>query len=333
MPESIALIMCTEGGGQLEQESLLMVESFRRFTGSFQEAPIYSFQVREKGDVSRETIDRLAGFGVQHQKVVLNTQYPDYPLANKPLLCAYAEQTIEADILVFLDSDLVFFSEPKEFFLPTGYDVGIRPEHHKMIGSEGPSDINEEYWMHLYHLAGVKEPDRFVTTTVDQKNIRAFWNSGVVAVRRTSGIFTAWQRTLTKLLEEGATIDQKNFYFEQSALSATICALEKQVWSFPPGYNYPIHSHNQMPASERLSSFEQIVCIHDHLFRSRKEKYRERTWVKTLKRLKVFDKSTAQYKWLYDYLQSHQPKPNLAQQFLETTLFLPGVQWLLPYQK
>src|SRR5690349_3095186 len=116
MSMPIAFIMCTEGGS-LEQESLLMAESFRRFTGGLKDAPIYSFQIREKNDVSKETIKALEAFRVEHRKVVLNHKYPDYPLANKPLLCAYAEQNIDADILVFLDSDLVFFSEPKEFFL------------------------------------------------------------------------------------------------------------------------------------------------------------------------------------------------------------------------
>jgi len=333
MSESIAFIMCTEGGGQLAKESLLMAESFRKFTGSFKEAPIYSFQVREKHDVSPETIAKLASFGVKHQKVILNTKYPDYPLANKPLLCAYAEQAIEADIIVFLDSDLVFFAEPKEFHLPPEYDIGIRPEHHKMIGSEGSSDPNEDYWMRLYGIAGVKDPDRFVTTTVDQKKIRAFWNSGVVAVRRKLGIFTAWKHTIEQLLEEGTSITKENWYYEQSALSATICAMTDNVFHFSPGYNYPVHSHNAMPVSERVASFEDVICIHDHLFRPRKEQYRERTWVKTLKRMKEFDRSTSKYQWLYDYLQIHNPKPNLAQQTLETVLFLPGVQWLLPYQK
>ncbi len=333
MSESIAFILCTEGGGQLEQESLLMVESFRKFTGSFRDAPIYSFQVRDKWDVSPKTVSQLEALGVKHQKVVLNTKYSNYPLANKPLLCAYVEQTIDADILVFLDSDLVFFSEPKEFQLQREYDVGIRPEHHKMIGSEGLVDPNDEYWMRLYSIAGVREPNHFVTTTVDRKKIRAFWNSGVVAVRRKQGIFTAWKQTIEELLEENTIITQENWYYEQSALSAAICATTNRVYQFSPGYNYPVHSHNEMPKTERFSSFEEIVCIHDHLFRPRKENYRERTWVKTLKRMKEFDRSTPQYKWLYNYLQINNPKPNLAQQILETVLFLPGIQWLLPYKR
>jgi hypothetical protein len=330
MSVPIAFILCTEGGS-LEQESLLMVESFRKYTGSFKDSPLFSFQVREKNNVSPETVQKLESFGVKHQKVVLNSRYPDYPLANKPLLCAYAEQTIDADILVFLDSDLVFFSEPKEFLLPPEYDIGIRPEHHKMIGSEGTSDPNEEYWMRLYNIAGVKNLDRFVTTTVDRQRIRAFWNSGVVAVRRKRGIFTAWKQTIEQLLEEGTSTTKENWYYEQSALSATICAMTNNVWHFSPGYNYPIHSHNLLVDVECRHSFDEIVCIHDHLFRERRETYRERTWVKTLKRIKDFDLTSEKYRWLFQYLQQHNPKPNMTQLFLEAVLFLPVVKWLLPY--
>lgn len=331
--ESIAFVLCTEGGGQLEQESLLMAASFRRFTGKFKDAPLYSFQVRENWDVSRETVIKLEALGVKHQKIVLNKDYPNYPLANKPLLCAYAEETIDADILIFLDSDLIFFSEPQEFLLPPEYDVGIRPEHHKMIGSSGVSDPNEEYWMRLYKIAGVKDLSRFMTTTVDQQYIRSFWNSGLVAVRRKLGIFSAWKQNIEQLLEVGTSITKENWYYEQSALSATICAATENVFQFSPGYNYPIHSHNNMPEKERLRRFEDMVCIHDHLFRPRREKYRERTWVKTLKHLKNFDRSTPKYKWLYNYLKAHNPKPNPAQKTLETVLFLPGVQRLLPYSR
>lgn len=333
MSMPIAFIMCTEGSHYLERESLLMVESFRKYAGNLKDAPIYSFHVREKNDVSPETIKTLRSFGVEHRKVILNTKYPDYPLANKPLICSYAEQTIDSEILVFLDSDVVFFSEPKEFFLPQGYNIGLRPEHHKMIGSEGVTDPNDEYWMYLYNLAGVKDIDTFITTTVDQMKIRPFWNSGVVAVRRDAGIFTAWKQTLEKLLEEGITTNQNNFYFEQSSLSATICARTQKIWHFSPGYNYPIHSHNIMPGFERLKSFDEIVCIHDHFFRERKEKYRERVWVKTLKQLNNFDKTTESYQWFYEYLESHNPKPSFSQKLLETVLFLPGIKQLLPQKK
>ncbi|MEO0924337.1 MAG: hypothetical protein AAFY63_00535 [Cyanobacteria bacterium J06643_13] len=330
MSMPIVFVMCTEAGG-LEQESLLMVESIRRFAGKMKDTPIYSYQVREHTDVSSATRERLKALGVVHQKVVLNTEYPDYPLANKPLLGAYVEANLDAEIIVFLDSDLVFFSEPKEFWLPDGCDLGIRPEHEKMIGSEGEADANDSYWQHLYRLAGVTEP-QYVTTTVDRRKIKAFWNSGVVAVKRSAGVFTAWLETFSKLVEPGISVNKANFYYEQSSLSATICAQDIKIWNFSPGYNYPIHSHNNLIETERKHSFKEIVCIHDHFYRSR-EWYRERTWVKTLKRLYDFDRNNEAYRWFYQYLQQTHPRPNLVQSFLEQVLFLPVVRKLMPYRR
>ena len=326
----IAFVMCTEAGG-LEQESLLMVESVRRFAGAMKDTPIYSYQVREGKDVSPLTIAKLKSLGVEHQKVVLNIKYPDYPLANKPLLGAYVEANLDAEIIVFLDSDLVFFGEPQEFYLPESYEVGIRPEHEKMIGSTGQDDPNDDYWQHLYSLAGV-ERSLYVTTTVDRYKIRAFWNSGVVAVRRKGGIFTAWKETFERLVEPGIKVNQANFYYEQSSLSATISALRPKIWNFSPGYNYPIHAHNNLIESERKNSLTEIVCVHDHFYRQR-EWYRERIWVKTLKRLHNFQRNSAEYRWFYQYLARTNPKPNPVQFMLEQTLFLPGIRKLVPYKR
>lgn len=330
MSMPIAFVMCTEVGG-LEKESLLMVESIRRFAGKMKDTPIYSFQVREHTDVAPATVKKLESLGVKHQKVVLNTKYPNYPLANKPLLGAYIEENLDAEIIVFLDSDLVFFGEPKEFWLSPDYDIGIRPEHEKMIGSEGKDDPNDSYWHHLYDLAGVTQT-QFVTTTVDRRCIKAFWNSGVVAVRRKAGIFTAWKETFEKLVEPGIEIKRENFYYEQSSLSATICAQNVKIWHFSPGYNYPIHSHNNLIAAERKNSFDEIVCIHDHFYRQR-EWYRERTWVKTLKRLYDFNRHDDKYSWLYRYLQQTHVDPNIVQNLLEQILFLPGIRKLMPYKR
>lgn len=329
----IVFVMCTEAGS-LEKESLLMVESFRKYAGALKDAPIYSYQVRAGREIAPSTLQALRSYNVIHQKVILNDRYPNYPLANKPLLCAHVEQEIEAEIIVFLDSDLVFFSEPKEFLLPADYDIGLRPEHQKMIGSEGDSDSNNAFWDELYAIAGVKADDLYVTTTVDRKKIRAFFNSGVVAVRRSAGIFTAWKHNFEKLIStrDVSSINKENFYLEQSMFSATVNAMTRKIWTFSPGYNYPIHFHNRLIPSEQRHSFDDIICIHDHLFRER-EWYRERIWVKTLKGMKQFDRRSAKYQWLYQYLNQKASTPNPLQTLSEVLLFLPGVQQLLPAKR
>jgi hypothetical protein len=323
--------MLTEAG-QLEQEALLMVESLRRYGGSLKDTPLYSYQVRAGREIAESTVKGLESFGVQHQALILNSRYPNYPLANKPLLCAHVEQEIDAEMIVFLDSDLVFFSEPKEFLLPADYDLGIRPEHNKMIGSSGAADPNNAFWDELHAIAQVKN-DLYVMTTVDRQEIRAFFNSGVVAVRRSAGIFTAWKENFEKLVstKDVSSINKENFYFEQSMFSATVCAVTDKIWYFSPGYNYPIHFHNRIIDTERRESFDQIVCIHDHLFRER-EWYRERIWVKTLRGMKRFDRRSPKYQWLYQYLERNTPA-HPVQWLTEQILFSPIAQSFMPSKR
>ncbi len=305
----------------LEQESLLLVQSIRRFCGSLKDTPIFSFQVREHKQISEQTSELLTSLGVIHEEKILNFEYPEYPMANKPLLCAEMEKSIDAEILVFLDSDIVFFSEPKEFLLPFGYDIGVRPEHKKNIGSAGEGDSNESFWNEIYQLVGVKNP-RFVTSTVDQKKMRTYWNAGVIAVKRASGIFIAWKNNFEKIINSEIRplgITDTTYYLDQVSLAATTDALESSVWCFSNSYNYPLNFHNELPEPKQCKSFSEIVCIHDHFFRQRsKDRFKGRIWVKLLRTLKNFDQTSPEYQWLYHYLSENGPQSeNLIQDFFE----------------
>lgn len=46
---------------------------------------------------------------VEYVDLELSQDFSDYPLANKPLVCAHREQNTNAEILIFLDSDVLFF--------------------------------------------------------------------------------------------------------------------------------------------------------------------------------------------------------------------------------
>ena len=176
----IAFIICTEPG-RLEKQSQIFAASIREFGGKFKDTPIYSFHPRTGDPVKEETLKQFKSLRVEHQQIPLNIKYHDYYLANKPFVCAYAEETIDAEILVFLDSDKCVFGEPLEFLLPEQYNVGLRVEYGRGIGSTGPNDVQDEYWQQLYQALGVKQ-ERFVCTPIGNKTIRAYWNSGMVAL-------------------------------------------------------------------------------------------------------------------------------------------------------
>jgi hypothetical protein len=305
MSDSIAFLICTEPG-RLEQQSLLLAESIRKFGGNLKHTPIYSFHPRKGEPISRQTINLFESLNVCHQQIILNTKYHDYYLANKIVTSAYAENNIDAEILVFLDSDKCFFAEPKEFLLPPNYNIGLRIEYGKGIGSEGKDDIQDDYWRKLYKLLGVKN-EVFVQTPISKKKIRGYWNSGIVAVRKKSGFFTDWNDNFEKVMREKLEPSQGNYFTEMAVLSATACSMIEGLYTFSPCYNYPLPLHNRLAKEYKLKTFEELVSIHYF------NMFFYEDWNKQLEKLRNLDRNSEKYQWLIEGVIRHkmQYKPLL----------------------
>lgn len=287
---SIAFIICTEPG-RLEGQSLLLAESIRTFAGNLKNTPIYSFHPRIGEPISINTQKAFKELDVIHQQIPINTQFSNYYLANKPLVCAYAEENVDSDILVFIDSDKCFFSEPQELLIPEGYNVGIRPEYGQGIGSAGRNDSQEWYWQKLYQLLGVKR-EIFVNTPIGNKRIRGYWNSGLVSVRRNAGIFKAWRMNFEKAMHLNITPPQGIYYLEQSILSATISALEGDIYELSSAYSYPLPLHNRLSKPYKLNSLNSTVSIHYF------NMFYYYDWQKQLETLRNFNRKEEKYQWL-----------------------------------
>ncbi|MBA3922690.1 MAG: hypothetical protein H0X31_13725 [Nostocaceae cyanobacterium] len=293
----LAFVICTEPG-RLEAQSLMLAESIRKFGGNLKDTPIYSFHPRAGEPITSQTQRAFAALQVNHQQIPINQEFHDYYLANKPLVCAYAEQHIDTEILVFLDSDKCFFAEPKEFLLPLGCNVRMRPEYGQGIGSIGPKDPQEWYWQKLYEVLGVKR-EVFVNTPIGNKKIRGYWNSGLVVVRRSAGIFTAWKENFEKVMRLDITPPQGIYFVEQSVLSVTLCALEENVEHLPPNYSYPLPLHNRLSTGLRIKHWNDLVTVHYfNLFF-----YND--WNAQIKRLKNFNINAEGYEWLCQRVIKH----------------------------
>lgn len=292
MSASIAFIICTEPG-RLEKQSLLLVESIRKFGGNLKDTPIYSFHPRQDGYIADSTQSAFQSLGVIHDKVLLNIKYHDYYLANKPYVCAYAESQIDADILVFLDSDKCFFAEPKEFFLPENFLVGVRPEYGRGIGSTGKQDSQDSYWQKLYEVLNVQN-EIFVETPIGSKIIRAYWNSGLIVTKRKAGIFQAWKNNFEKLMELNIAPAQGIYFVEQSSLAATICSQlkESEIFTLTPQYSYALPLHNRLSKPYKIKNFDEIVSIHYF------NMFAYDNWQKKLNDLRGINKKSEKYTWL-----------------------------------
>ncbi|MBD3307298.1 hypothetical protein GF339_12730 [candidate division KSB3 bacterium] len=261
---NIAFIACVEQGN-LENQVLLLCRSIRKYAGRYRNAPIYCFQPRKGPPLSHATLTQFRNLHVEYNADILNKDYAYYPIANKIVSCARAEATLSEDILVFVDSDTLFVNEPKELLLPDDINAAVRPVNKKRKGSTGTGDRNEGYWQKLYAMCGVSAAP-FVFTTIGSQKIRAYWNAGLIVVRRSQGIFHAWQKDFQTLMaakhypsdSRGITINN----MDQLALAATLAKIAERVCTLDYRYNYPLPLRTSLPQVSRTAQLEDLVHIH-----------------------------------------------------------------------
>lgn len=243
------IVICTEKG-DLEIKSRLLVRSIRKYGGDLKHIPIISYQPRIGKGISFKTKKFFDEHQVTINDLELNKEYADYPLANKPLVCSHAAKTLDSDTIVFLDSDVLVVNSPMAFLLEDKIDVLLRPVDVKNIGTEDENDPNIEYWNKLYEICKVKDHRR-VSTFIGEKSILAYWNSGHIVNRKSSGLFQMWEENFRKVMSEGLQPMDGIFFVEQSTFAATVCAMDLKVATFSNDYNYPIHLQHSISNPEK----------------------------------------------------------------------------------
>ncbi|MCD4793930.1 MAG: hypothetical protein K8R54_11890 [Bacteroidales bacterium] len=258
-----AIIICTEKG-YLEQMSILLIKSIRKFGGKYKNIPIYSYQPRKSFQISQDTVQFFEKNNVEYIDLDLNTKFKYYPLANKPIACSHAEQNINVESLIFLDSDVVIFNEPDEFFINNNSQVRLRAVDVKNIGIESFTDINSKYWKNIYKLLNIKEK-MFIKTTVDDKSILSYWNSGHIVSHRSNNLFSNWYKNFQKVMDKRYKPQEGIFFVEQSVFAATVRALGLKISDFSKKYNFPIHMHNKIINKDNsILKTNEIVSYHYH---------------------------------------------------------------------
>ncbi len=260
----MAFLICTEPG-RLERLSRLLVRSLRRWGGRLRDAPVFSFAPRPGLDVSPETLAEFERLGVVHESRPLNVSHPDYPLANKVEVCAHAEREIEAEILVFADSDIVFWNAPERLCLPPEVDVALRPEQKRWVGAGSPEHEGFPYWLALFERHGIESPPMH-RTAVEGDRIFAYWNSGLVSARRRCGVFAKWREVFEANWRESLWPKQGDYYFYCEQVSFTIALLASGVRhrDLPRSYNYNVPLQDALPEHERLECLDEMVVMHYH---------------------------------------------------------------------
>jgi hypothetical protein len=266
---SQAIVICTERG-PLEDLSILLCESIREFGGGWKNVPVHSFSPRRGLAPGRTTLRRLEALGVEHSSAPLNRGHADHRFFNKLVAMAEMERQASYERLIWLDSDAFLLNEPGRFELKGGEDAALGAEHQINVGSTGPGDRNEPFWRRLYEvcgvgragLAGLAGLESYVTTVLERRRIRAYWNGGVAAVRADRGIFTAAARNFHLAREMGLRHRGGELFLDQAVISATVCAVARRVRTLPVGYNYPYAYEPQLRREKRALPLDRIVVLH-----------------------------------------------------------------------
>jgi hypothetical protein len=256
---SITFAVCVEPGHRLEYKAAALFLTLRRNFGAMAKAQVWAYSPRPEVHVApwiREVMDH---FEVRHVTEPLNARWPDYPLANKPLALAHAEEHCGTDFVVFLDSDILAWREPVDFLLPDGVDISLVPDGTKTTASAGPGDRFEEYWMRMYDLVGATARP-FVTTTLTNERLRGTWNSGVVPLRRSAGIARHWRDTMVEMLEHDFAPREASYLRENNLLSALAAAYYDRYRELSVAYNYPVQNWDRM--TEKGIAPEEAVLWH-----------------------------------------------------------------------
>lgn len=253
------MLFCVEPG-RLEAQARLLTASIRQFGGSFANCPLFAFQPRGSEPLDAETIEAFATHDVRHIAAKLNVDHQGTPTTNKVYAAAALAERVTADTIVFLDTDTVLVNEPTEFALPEDADLAVRPTVRQFRGSRGPGDPADRFWQSLYAACGVPEPP-FIRTVADKVRIRAYYNGGLVVMRRGAGVAEAWLerlRRIDRLVGEG----RENL--DQFALAMVAAGLAGRVRLLPPGYNYPLNRRGELVAPDRRAALADLVHLHYH---------------------------------------------------------------------
>ena len=267
--------------GKLEAQAVLLVESLRQFGGAYADCPVYAVSPRPSRQISAACRERLSALGTQIIVEPLMPTQEAYGPVGRLAACAWAERNLASKILVSLDDDLFFTSEP-DFSLP-GVEFFARPVDVKGMCTSGPDDPFDDYWREISRTTGVDyDQIPWVETTVDRLSVKASYNAGMIVVRRELGLFQRAQEMFGILREKnlaphpagspevfastGPVGTEASLWWgsSQAVLSLAATQLKAMISIAPAVYNVPAH---QAKLAEKLGGkniLKDAILVHYH---------------------------------------------------------------------
>jgi hypothetical protein len=234
----MVFVFCVEAGG-FEPMSLRAVASLRKFGGRFADCPVVAVTPRRGPALCKSTLDAYQSLGVQYLNIRPTNPYPWSSMLNKPLaLLAVAENTA-ADQICFVDSDMIFMSEPSQLLLDdqTGF-TACAPD--KNMGTASEDDPNTPYWKEVCKTLGRDLNDiPWIHAHRENVDIRLYFNSGIFCTKKRNGFLEEYHRCVLRMMEARLSSKVSGVYFrDQETLGLAVIKQNINWKPLPHEYNY-----------------------------------------------------------------------------------------------
>jgi hypothetical protein len=270
MKPSITFVCCVESG-PLEDNTLRMIESLRRYGGRFKDCDIVAVTPRFGPSLSSATLAFFERHRVRYIRARGHDRYAWFKFLNKPLAVKHAEAVATTDSIAWMDSDLLIVGEPDQLELEPGEDFRGFPVECKEMGTTGPGDAYEQLWSKFGQRLGIGLDELpWVTAAETNERVRMYFNGGIFVYRRNSGFGDEYLRICIDLLDlkVGASHAHYNVGVkEMSAIGFAVVKLRQRWSTLPYSHDYVMMSrtHKSWYREDRLRE-ARVVHYHDAMW-------------------------------------------------------------------
>ena len=269
----IAFVFIVESG-DLENKAILLGESLRKLFPSTTEVPIYAVRPRKGKEISENTKSRFKSLEISYIYDPVNVVWHNLPFANEAYGSALIEDKLkdDAEILVYLDADIVCLRSPDKLHMHDDIKVLVTPID---VFSDGAAKFGADLPINFkfaYELNRVEVKNLWsVFTKIDKVEIYPCFNSGFIAVRPEIGIFRRWKEMFEISARRGyfGTVDPFSgafFFTDQVFLSSIIVSMLKrdEIELLDDSYNFPLNFAHRIYDSKGKIDFKEITFLHYH---------------------------------------------------------------------
>ena len=262
---SFAVVTCVEAG-MLEDQTVRMIDSLRRFGGRAAGAEVFAVQPRAGAPIGRATRAAYDRLNVTFVRAKGDADFAWYKMLNKPVAVLEADRRTSAEVVCWLDADVVLAGEPTDLMLPADVDFTACPTE-RNIATTGPGDPLHPFWQAMCAAVGL-DVDRLPWVTEQRTGVpvRAYFNAGVFSYRRASGYAAAYLDACHKLMRARIELSTDGVYYhEQTAAGLAMVTAGCRWRVLAETHNYEVSKHLTAHMTPAKLAAARVIHYHQSM--------------------------------------------------------------------